>query len=114
MIGKIAARVRLCPHCANSVDEDATQCNFCKADLLTGVAPKWLNRQESSPEPRPALISKNKFPIPTKFIASVTVLAVVLLAFFTGGYIQRSELSAVAHANLKQLPAHDAVIPSPP
>ena len=112
MIGKIAARVRLCPHCANSVDEDATQCNYCKADLLTGVAPKWLNRKESASEPRPALTSKKKFPIPTKFIGSVAVLAVVLLAFFTGGYIQRSELSAVSQANLKQLQAKDEVIQS--
>jgi outer membrane lipoprotein-sorting protein len=112
MIGKIATRVRLCPHCANSVDEDATQCNYCKADLLTAVAPKWLNRKDSASEPRPAVASKKKFPIPTKFIGSVTVLAVVILAFFVGGYIQRSELSALSQANLKQLQAKDEIIQS--
>jgi hypothetical protein len=56
--------------------------------------------------------SKKKFPIPSKFIWSVTLLVVVLLAYFAGGYLQRSELSAVSQANLKRLQAKDQVIHS--
>ncbi len=35
MIGKSTTRMRLCPHCANSIEEDATNCSYCKTDLLS-------------------------------------------------------------------------------
>jgi len=56
--------------------------------------------------------SKKKFPIPTKFIWSVTVLVVILLAFMAGGYSQRSELSLLSQANLKRLQEKDQIIQS--
>jgi len=112
MNGESTARTRLCPYCANSIEEDAAKCSYCKADLLSGIAPKWLNRNETSSEPRVDMNSKKKFPIPAKFIWSVTVLFVVLLAFFAGGYLKRSELSAISQASLKQLQAKDQVIQS--
>jgi SH3 domain-containing protein len=111
MIGE-STRIRLCPHCANSVAEDAAQCTYCKADLSTDVAPTWLNRKETLSEPRPGVSSKKKFPVPTKFIGALTVTLVILLAFFAGGYLQRSELSALSEANLKQLQAKDQIIQS--
>jgi TolA-binding protein len=58
------------------------------------------------------LNSKKKFPIPSKFIGGITVLGVVLLAFFAGGYIQRGELSAISQANLKQLQVKEQIIQS--
>ncbi|MBM2805450.1 MAG: SH3b protein [Deltaproteobacteria bacterium] len=112
MIGESTTRTRLCPYCANSIDEPAAKCSYCKADLLSGIAPKWLNRNEPSSEPRVDVNNKKKFPIPTKFIGSVIVLVVVLLAFFAGGYIQRSELSLLSQANLKQLQVKDQIIQS--
>ena len=112
MIGENTTRTQLCPYCANSIDEDAAKCSYCKADLLSGIAPKWLNRKEPSSEPRIELKSKKKFPIPSKFIGSVIVLVVVLLAFFAGGYIQRSELTALSQANLKQIQVKDQIIQS--
>ena len=112
MIGESTTRTRLCPSCANSIEEDAASCPYCKVDFLMGSVPKWLNRKEPSPEPRLRLTSKKKFPIPAKFIWAVSVLVVVLIAFVAGGYIQRSELSALSQANLKQLQAKDQVIQS--
>jgi len=112
MIGESTTRTRLCPYCANSIEETAAKCSYCKADLLSGIAPKWLNRNETSSEPRVDVNSKKEFPIPSKFIWSVTLLVVVLLAFFAGGYLRRSELSAVSQANLKRLQAKDQVIHS--
>lgn len=112
MIGESTTRTGLCPYCANSIEEDAAKCSYCKADLLSGVAPKWLNRNERSPEPRMELNSKKKFPIPSKFIWSVIMLVVILSAFFAGGYIQRSELSAVSQASVKQLQVKDQIIQS--
>ena len=112
MIGETTTRTRLCPYCANSIDEDAAKCSYCKADLLSGIAPKWLNRNEPSSEPRVDMNNKKKSPIPTKFIGSVTVLLVVLVAFVAGGYIQRSEISAISQANLKQLQVKEQIIQS--
>jgi TolA-binding protein len=55
---------------------------------------------------------RKKFPIPAKFIWSVALLVVVLLAFLAGAYLQRSEQSAVSQANLKRLQAKDQIIQS--
>jgi hypothetical protein len=112
MNGESTARTRLCPYCANGIEVDAAKCSYCKADLVSGVAPQWLNRNEGSSAPRVDINSKKKFPIPAKFIWCVTLLVVVLLAFFAGGYLQRSELSAVSQANLKRLQAKDQIIQS--
>lgn len=103
---------RLCPSCANNIEAGATQCPHCKADLLMGSVPKWLDRKEPSSESRLGLNSKKKFPIPLKFIWSVSLLVVVLLAFLAGGYLQRSELSAISEANLKRLQTKDQIIQS--
>jgi hypothetical protein len=110
MIGESTTRTRLCPYCANSIEEDAAKCSYCKADLLSEIAPKWLNRNEPSPEPRLGLNRNKKFPIPAKFIWSVTMLVVVLSAFVAGGYMQRSELSLLSQANQKQLQVKDQII----
>ena len=112
MIGESATTTQLCPYCANSIAADAAKCSYCSADLLSGTAPKWLNRNQSSSEPRPDVTTNKKFPIPPKFIWAAGILAVVLAAFFAGGYLQRRELSQLSQANLKQLQAKDEMIQS--
>lgn len=112
MNGESTARMRLCPSCANNIEADATKCPHCKADFLMGSVPKWLNRNEPSSEPRPGLTDKQKFPIPAKFIWSVALLVVVVLAFLAGGYLQRSELAAISQANLNRLQTKDQIIQS--
>jgi hypothetical protein len=112
MIGKSTARMRLCPKCANSIEEDATNCRYCKAELLSGDAPEWLKRDEPSSEPRAGLNSKKKFPIPAKFIWPAAMLVVALLAFYAGAYRQRNALLLASQANLKQLQATDQIIRS--
>lgn len=111
MIEKSTTRARLCPYCANSIDEDATNCTYCKGDLLSQFVPQWLRRDESESEPR--LGSDNhKRSIPPKFIWMGAILIVALIAFFAGGYKQRSQLSLSSQANLKQLQAKDQMIQS--
>ncbi len=110
MSGESTTPTQLCPYCANSIAADATKCSYCTADLLSGIAPKWLNRSEPSSQPRLGLNRMKKFPIPSKFIWAGTMLVVVLLAFFAGGYKQRSELSALSQANLKQLQVKEQII----
>ncbi len=69
--------MQLCPYCANSIAADAVKCSYCKAGLLSGTGPKWLNRNEPSSDLRVDVTTKKKFPIPSKFIWSAAMLVVV-------------------------------------
>ena len=112
MIGETAPLTQLCPYCANSIAADAAKCPYCSADLSLGIAPKWLKRDERSSETRAAVTTKKIFPIPPKFLWAAGMLAVVLAAFFAGGYLQRRELSLLTQASQKQLQAKDDMIQS--
>ena len=112
MIEKSTTRTRLCPYCANSIDEDKTNCPYCKADLSSQMAPQWLRRDEPSSELRVGSTSNKKFPISSKFIWSIAMLVVTLTAFLAGGYIQRNELLLSSQANLKRLQAKDQMLQS--
>jgi SH3 domain-containing protein len=112
MIGNSTAQTRLCPYCANSIAEDAPDCSYCKADFSSQVAPPWLKRDETSSEPRINSDNHMRSSIPAKFIWMGAMLAVALIAFFAGGYMQRRELLLSSQANLKRLQAKDQTIQS--
>jgi hypothetical protein len=112
MSEKNSARMRLCPKCANSIEEDAAKCAYCKADLSSDDAPHWLKRDALSPEPPGGAKGGKRFPISSKLLWPAAMLVAVLLAFFAGGYTKRSELMLAAQANLKQLQAKDQIIQS--
>jgi len=112
MIGESTTRMRLCPYCANSIEEDAAKCSYCKANLSSQFAPQWLKRDERPSEPRAGSDNHKRFPIPAKFIWPAVMLVTALSAFFAGGYMQGSRLSRPSEANLKQLQAKDQMIQS--
>jgi Tfp pilus assembly protein FimV len=110
MTGESTARMRLCPQCANSIAEDATDCRYCKADFSSQFAPEWLKRGERSHEARTSSDNHKRFSIPGNVIWLGAVLGVALAAFFAGGALQRNQQSLSAQANLKQLQAKEQVI----
>jgi hypothetical protein len=111
MIGESVASHQLCPQCANSITADAAKCPYCTADLSSGVAPpQWLNRNETSSEPRPGVNRLKKFPIPAKYIWPAAALAAVVAAFVAGFYLQRREVSLLVQTNQQQLRAKDQII----
>jgi multidrug efflux pump subunit AcrA (membrane-fusion protein) len=112
MIGKSTTRMRLCPHCANSIEEDATNCSYCKTDLLSQPVPQRLKRDEPWSEPRLGADNHKRSSIPSKFIWTAAMLVTALIAFFAGGYIQRNQLLLSTQVNLKQLQAKDQMIQS--
>lgn len=112
MIGKSTTRMRLCPHCANSIAEDATNCSYCKTDLLSQPAPQWLNRDGPSSEPRLGSDDHKRYSIPPEFIWTAAMLVTALIAFFAGVYIQRNQLLLSTQAHLKQLQAKNQMIQS--
>ena len=97
------SRARLCPQCANSIDENAVKCPYCKAEFGTAETPQWPMREEmggrSVPTPGPRrLTHRAKAIIGAGFIVIVLGLA----AFLIHGYRQRNERQ-FEQANLKQL-----------
>jgi Bacterial SH3 domain len=112
MIEKSTTRTRLCPYCANSIEEDTAKCSYCKADLLSDYVPEWLKRDEPSSEPRVGPDNRKKSSIPAKFIWMAAMLVVALTAFFAGGYKQRNQLLLSTQVDLKQLQAKDQMIQS--
>ncbi len=112
MIGNSTAQSRLCPYCANSIAEDATDCPYCKGGFSSQFAPRWLKRDEPSSEPQIASDNHQRFSISATFLWMGAMLVVALIAFFAGGYMQRSELLLSSEANLKELQAKDQMIQS--
>src|SRR5262245_26461225 len=112
MIEKSTVRTRLCPYCANSIEEDATNCRYCKKEFSSGSTPQWLNRDESSSEPRNGAGNQRQFAIPTKFIWPAALLLATLIAFFVGRYLQRHETLLVSQASQKNIQAKDQIIQS--
>ena len=112
MIAKSTKRARLCPNCANSVEEGAAKCFYCKADLSSDFVPQWLKRDEPASEPRDGSNGRKKSLIPSKFIWPAALLVTALLALFAGAYVQRSRLSLSAEVDSRQLQAKDQMTQS--
>ncbi len=116
LIGQSTIRTRLCPQCANSIEQDATNCPYCKADLLVHFIPKWLNRDGPASEPRlgsdKSKRNSMRNSIPPQVVWITAAAAVTLLAFFAGGYIKRSQLLASSQDNLRELQAKTQMIQS--
>jgi len=110
MIGESTVRTQLCPHCANSIQEDAANCPYCKADFSSHFVPQWLKRDEASSEPRMSAATDESFS--PKFIWLAAMLVVALVAFLAGGFFQGSRLRRSTEADLKQLQAKEQIIQS--
>ena len=93
-------RARLCPHCANSIEEDAVKCPYCKAEITPSLAPQWPERSESSDatEVRSAPLSLRSKAI---LIAGIAVFAMGV--FLMGGYQRRGEIRLLEEASLRQV-----------
>lgn len=112
MNAKSTARARLCPQCANSIDEGVTECPYCKADLFSHFVPPWLTRNESGSELRIGSGDHGRLLLRSKFLWPGGMLVAAVIAFFAGGYVQRGHISDATQANQKQLQAKDQMLRS--
>jgi hypothetical protein len=88
----VASPSRLCPHCANSIAEDATQCPYCKAALAEEPTPEWLIRDKHAAEPRPGPRSAT-FASKVMLLTGIA-LCVVATGLFALGILGKAESSA--------------------
>jgi uncharacterized protein YgiM (DUF1202 family) len=111
LIAKASPSSRLCPHCANSIAAQATQCPYCKGELGPAQAPQWPTREEPSLE---ASFSRAGNRIS---MASLIVL-IIGLVFFTGGLFlflgsgQRAEAPTASQDKGKEMQERDQKIQS--
>lgn len=99
-----ASRARLCPQCANSIDEDAVKCPYCKAEFGTAETPQWPMREEM---PGETVASGRHVPLTNRpkaiMAAGFIVIVLGFGVFLINGYRQRNDSRQLEQANLKQL-----------
>jgi Bacterial SH3 domain len=109
LVTRSSIRTRLCPHCANSVAEDALKCPYCKADLSSTPAPEWPTREEVNSELRQKL-KTNKISLASKAILIAGLLVFALGVFLIGGQRQRNESQSVLEERLREVSDRDKKI----
>ena len=99
-----ATRARLCPECANSIDENAVKCPYCKAEFGAAEAPQWPMYEEV-PGETVADRGRFRFTNRAKAIMAAGFVGVILGlgGFLIDGYRQRNNSRQLEQANLKQL-----------
>lgn len=98
----MAEAVRLCPHCANSIDIRAAKCPYCRVDLKSAAAPQWPTREEESAAPQPAPKAARISMLPT-IVLVVGVAALALAVYLVVGQRGPSESQLLLEEKIKEL-----------
>jgi Skp family chaperone for outer membrane proteins len=99
-------RARLCPQCANSIEENAVKCPYCKAEFGTAEErPQWPGRDEMAGQPARSRGKPGNWALTKPAMAMLAASLIVVLGlglFLIAGYRQRSDARQLDEANSKQ------------
>jgi hypothetical protein len=98
----MAEALRLCPHCANSIDLGAAKCPYCKVDLKSAAAPQWPTREGESVASRPAPKAARISTLAT-IVLVVGVGALAVGVYLVVGQRGRSESQLLLEEKIKEL-----------
>ena len=111
LIVKTNMSTRLCPHCANSIAADATQCPYCKVDFGPAPDPQWPTREEPSSAANPLGV-RNKISAVSLAVFGIGVIFLAAGLFLVFGQGQHAELPVALQDNTKDLQQRDQKIQS--
>src|SRR3970040_2424599 len=94
--------VRLCPHCANSIDLGAAKCPYCKVDLKSAGTPQCTQREGESVASQPAP-KATRISMLAKIVLVVGVAALALGVYLVVGQRGRSESQLLLEEKIKEL-----------
>jgi hypothetical protein len=101
------SRARLCPHCANSIEENAVKCPYCKAEFGTAEEkPQWPGRDEMAGQPAGSRGQAGSRAWTKPAIATLAASLIVVLGlglFLIAGHRQRNDARQLDEANSKQV-----------
>jgi uncharacterized coiled-coil protein SlyX len=107
-------RARLCPHCANSIEENAVKCPYCKAEFGTAEEkPQWPRRDEMPDQPLRSGDQAGSRAWKKPAIVTLAASLMVVLGFglfLTAGYRQRNDTRQLEEATSKQVQEREGKI----
>ena len=95
--------MRLCPHCANSIQASVSRCPYCKAELIAGSVPQWPSRDEPAHNTTGRATSTSRLSLGSKAILICGFVVFALGVFFLGSHQERSETRQLQQSQLKEL-----------
>ncbi|MDP2603428.1 MAG: hypothetical protein Q8S00_12670 [Deltaproteobacteria bacterium] len=98
----MAEAVRLCPHCANSIDLGAAKCPYCKVDLESAATPQWPTREGESVASQPARKAM-RVSMLAIIVLVVGIAALALGVYLVVGQRGHSESQLLLEAKIKEL-----------
>jgi uncharacterized coiled-coil protein SlyX len=101
------SRARLCPHCANSIEENAAKCPYCKAEFGSAEErPQWPGRDEMAGQPPHSRGQTGSRAWTKPAMATLAASLIVVLGlglFLIAGYRQRNDARQLEEAKSKQV-----------
>lgn len=101
------SRARLCPHCANSIEENAAKCPYCKAEFGSAEErPQWPGRDEMAGQPAHSRGQAGGRAWTKPAMATLAASLIVVLGlglFLIAGYRQRNDARQLEEATSKQV-----------
>jgi hypothetical protein len=107
LVTATTSRARLCPHCANSIEEKAVKCPYCKAEFgSTEERPQWPSRDEMAGQPARTSGQPGRRGWTKRAMATLAASLIVVLGFglyLIAGYGQRNDTRQLEEANSRQV-----------